>query len=65
MSLQDSSRFAIRPLDEKSVKVAEKELNEDQKRIKSDIECLRTWLRQHPYIKSIESMHERGLKNIN
>ena len=53
--MSENSRFSIQPLNEKSLKVAEKELNENQKRYKNDIEILRSWLKQQPHLKSIQS----------
>jgi hypothetical protein len=55
MSNTASSRFSIQPLNEKSLKVAEKELNENQKTYKNDIELLRSWLKQQTHLKSIQS----------
>ena len=55
MSNKESIRYLIKPLDDKSLKVAEKELNEDPKRYRNDIEILRSWLLQQPHIKSIQS----------
>lgn len=49
------TRYSIKPLDDKSYKLAEKELNEDPKRRKNDIELLRNWLKQQNYLKSIDS----------
>jgi hypothetical protein len=52
----NTNPFAIRPLDDKSLKVSQKELNEDPKRRQEDCDLLRAWLRQQPYLKSIESI---------
>jgi hypothetical protein len=51
----DKNPFTIRPLDEKSLKFSQKELNEEPKRRQEDCELLRTWIRQQPYLRSIES----------
>jgi hypothetical protein len=51
----ENTRFSIPQLSDKSLKLAEKELNEDPKRRRSDIELLRSWLKQQKHIKSIES----------
>jgi len=42
----------IRPISAELQKVAIEELNEDPARIPDDIEALKTWIKQQPYLKA-------------
>lgn len=44
--------MVIRTLTEALQKVANEELNEDKKRIETDLETFRTWIEQQPHLKS-------------
>ncbi|KAL0849060.1 hypothetical protein ABMA28_013422 [Loxostege sticticalis] len=44
----------IRPLSAPLLKKAKKEINEDPKRVDSDIEALRTWLSKQPHLQSVQ-----------
>lgn len=44
--------YKLRPLSEHLQRVAIEELNEDPKRIESDIEALKTWIEQQPHLRA-------------
>lgn len=45
--------MTVRPLSAVLLKKAQKEINEDPKRVDADIQALKTWLKKQPHLQSV------------